>query len=90
MNLTNEVSLLDPFTQTIQDKDKIGSFDFINGNYTPEREKVRIEETHCLLVTVGRKVLEKEKFKKILKKIDEIRKIIRSCLFIVFYRIKAH
>ena len=60
---------------------KIRNFDFIRGNSTTEREKVRIEETFCTLVTVGGKFLQKKAFKNILKKIDEIRIIIRLIVF---------
>ena len=77
MTLQGEVTLLDPFTHTYQDFMKIRNFDFIRGNSTTEREKVRIEETFCTLVTVGGKFLQKKAFKNILKKIDEIRIIIR-------------
>ena len=77
MTLQSEVTLLDPFTHTFKDSKKIASFDFIRENSTTDREKVRIEETFCTLVTVGGKFLEKQTFKKVLKKIDEIRRIIR-------------
>ena len=77
MTLEDDVTLLDPFTHTEQDKNKIAIFDFIRENSTIEREKVRIEETYCTLVTVGGKLLEKKAFKKVLKKIDEIRRIFR-------------
>ena len=78
MTLEDEVTLLDPFTHTFQDSMKIWNFDFIRGNSTTEREKVMIDETFCTLVTVGGKFLEKKAFKMVLKKIDEIRKIIRG------------
>ena len=39
-------------------------------------EKVMVDQTFCTLVVVGGKYLEKNAFKKVLKKIDEIRKII--------------
>ena len=74
MTLEDEVSLLDPFTHTKQDHDKIENFDFYKKQ---ETEKVRIVETFCTLVTVSGKYLEKNNFKKVLKKIDEIRRIIR-------------
>ena len=77
MTLQDEVTLLDPFTHTKQDSKKIASFDFIRENSTTEREKVRIEETYCTLVSVAEKFLEKNTFKKVLKKIDEIRRAIR-------------
>ena len=75
MTLEDNITLLDPFTYTEQDTDKIKNFDFIIKKSAKER--VRIEETFCTLVTVGGKYLEKENFKKVLKKIDEIRRIIR-------------
>ena len=68
MTLQSEVTLLDPFTHTFQDSKKIANFDFIRGNSTTEIEKVRIEETSCTLVAVGGKFLEKQAFKKVLKK----------------------
>ena len=75
MTLQSEVTLLDPFTHTKHDRGKIYNFDFKRGK-TP-KEKVRIEETYCTLVAVGGKLLEKKAFKKVLKKIDEIRRIFR-------------
>ena len=80
MTLKNEgnVSLLDPFAHTTQDSDKIRKFDFVEGKSKGEKEKVRIEETYCTLVTVGGKFLEKKTFKNVLKKIDEIRRISRN------------
>ena len=78
MTLEDEVSLLDPFTHTNQDYDKIWNFDFISGDSTTEREKVMIDESFCTLITVGGKFLEKKTFRKVLEKIDEIRKIIRA------------
>ena len=77
MTLQGEVSLLDPFTHTYQNREKIVYLDFIGENSTTEREKVRIEETYCTLITVGGKFIDKKAFKKVLKKIDEIRRIIR-------------
>ena len=76
MTLQSEVTLLDPFTHTFEDSKKISGFDFIRDNSTTGIEKVRIEETSCTLVAVGGKFLQKQTFKKVLKKIDEIRKII--------------
>ena len=75
MTLEDEVSLLDPFTHTKQDNDKIEKFDFIRGNSTTERERVMIDQTFCTLVTVGGRFLEKRRFEKVLKKVDEIRRI---------------
>ena len=77
MTLEDEVSLLDPFTYTKQDSEKIWQFDSIRGDSTTEREKVKIDQTFCTLITVGGKFLEKKAFKMVLNKIDEIRKIIR-------------
>ena len=73
MKLEDEASLLDPFTHTKQDREKIINFDFKNS----ATERVRIEETFCTLITLGGRYLEKETFKKVLKKIDQIRRIIR-------------
>ena len=78
MTLESEVSLLDPFTHTEQDHKKIMNFDFIKYNSSKKREKVLIDQTFCTVVAVGGKFLEKKTFKKVLKKIDEIRKIIRA------------
>ena len=75
MTLKDEVTLLDPFTHTKQDREKIMNFDFIKENSTTEREKIMIDESFCTLIAVGGKFLEKIYFKKVLKKIDEIRKI---------------
>ena len=78
MTLEDEVSLLDPFTHTKQDHDKIKNFDFIRGDSTTEREKVMLDQTFCTLVTVGGQFLEKRRFEKVLKKVDEIRRIFRK------------
>ena len=75
-----DIRNLDPFTHTEQDREKIDDFNFIRGNSTTDREKVRIDETFCTLIAVGGKFLEKRTFKKVLKKIDEIRKIIKDRL----------
>ena len=77
MTLKDEVTLLDPFTHTEQDREKIMNFDFIGGKSTTEREKVMIDQTFCTLVVVGGKYLEKRTFQKVSKKIDKIRRIIR-------------
>lgn len=77
MTLEDGVNLLDPFTHTQQDSDKIFYFDFIGGKSTTEREKVMIDQTFCTLVVVGGKFLEKRAFQKVMKKIDKIRRIIR-------------
>ena len=80
MTLQGKVSLLDPFTHTQLDREKIINFDFIKENPATKGEKVMIDETFCTLVIVSGKFLEKSVFKKVLKKIDEIRRIIRLCL----------
>ena len=77
MTLEDEVTLLDPFTHTEQDREKILYFDFIRVKSTTEREKVMIDQTFCTLVVVSGKFLEKDNFQKVLKKIDKIRRIIR-------------
>ena len=78
MTLEGEVSLLDPFTHTKQNQEKIENFDFIRGeNSTTERSKVQIDQTFCTLVGVGGKFLEEKTFRKVMKKVDEIRKKIR-------------
>ena len=73
MTLQGEITILNSFSHTKQDREKIENFDFIRENSTSEKEKVRIEETSCTLVAVGGKFLKKQAFKKVLKKIDEIR-----------------
>ena len=78
MRLEDNVTLLDPFTYTKQNREKIINFDFLREQSAPER--VTIVETFCTLVTVGGKYLERKTFKKVLEKIDEIRKIIRVYL----------
>ena len=78
MTLEDEVSLLDPFTHTKQDREKIMNFDFIRGDSTTERERVMIDQTFCTLITVGGQFLEKRRFEKVLKKVDEIRRIFRK------------
>ena len=80
MTLDGEVSLLDPFTHTKLDREKILNFDFIKENSGKKAEKVMIDETFCTVVIVSGKFLEKSVFKKVLRKIDEIRRIIRLCL----------
>ena len=83
MTLQSKVTVLDPFTHTNQDREKIKKFDF-SREILSETEKVRIEETFCILVTVSGKYLEKKIFKKVLKKIDEIRRIIRMKIYQIF------
>ena len=77
MTLQGKVNLLDPFTHTEQDYYKITKFDFIRETLT-ERQKIRIDETYCTLVTVSGKYIKKNTFNKVQKKIDEIRRIIRA------------
>ena len=77
MTLHKEVTVLDPFTHTIQNAIKIWDFDFLGEHFTTESERVRVDETFCTLVLVGGRYLEKKEFKKVLQKIVEIRKIIR-------------
>ena len=76
MTLEDEVTLLDPYTHIEQDREKILYFDFIGGKSSREREKVMIDQTFCTLVVVSEQFLEKNTFKRVLKKIDTIRKII--------------
>ena len=76
MTLEDEVTLLDPYTHIEQDREKILYFDFIGGKSSREREKVMIDQTFCTLVVVSEQFLEKNTFKRVLKKIDAIRKII--------------
>ena len=78
MTLQDNVTLLDQFTFTLQDAEKILLFDFISSTSTPKEEKVKLEQTFCTLVAVGGKYLERETFTNVLKKIDEIREIIRK------------
>ena len=75
MTLEDNVTLLDPFAHTEQKSEKIWNFNSFREHSATE--KVAIVETFCTLVTVGGKYLETKTFKKVLKKIDEIRKIIR-------------
>ena len=73
-----DVSILDPFTHIKDDRDKIQNFNFWEQRQKKENtEKVKIDETFCTLVTVGGKFLEKKTFDKVIKKIDDIRRIIR-------------
>ena len=73
-----DVSILDPFTHIKDDRDKIQNFNFWEQRQKKENtEKVQIDETFCTLVTVGGKFLEKKTFDKVIKKIDDIRRIIR-------------
>ena len=85
MTLQDNVTLLDPFIHTKQDREKIKSFDFIRGNSTTKREKVMIDQTFCTLLTVGGQFLEKKAFTMVLKKIDEIRRIFRINILEIYY-----
>ena len=76
MTLHENVSLLDPFNHSKLDHEKISNYDFIKNNSTKKRGKVMIDQTFCTLVVVDGKFLEENAFKKVLEKIDEIRKII--------------
>ena len=77
MTLTGEMNLLDQFAHTEQDQNRILDLD-----NKKEKEKIGIiEETHCTIVTVGGKFLDKKRFIKVMEKIDEIRKIIRKHVF---------
>ena len=72
---------MDPFTHTAKDYEKIQNFDFFKDDSTKKRDKgvkITIDETFCSLVAVGGKFLEKKTFRRVLKMIDEIRKIIRA------------
>ena len=84
MTLQDNLTLLDPFIKTRKDREKVESFDFIRGNSTTEREKIKIDETFCTLITVGGQFLEKNTFEKVLKKVDEIRRIFRIKLLKIY------
>ena len=84
MTLQDNVTLLDPFAHTKHDQERTKNFDFIRGNSTTEREKIKIDETFCTLITVGGQFLEKNTFEKVLKKVDEIRKIFRIKLLKIY------
>ena len=74
-NLTEKgnIGILNPFTRTKEDINKIKNFDVL-GKSTENVEKVKVVEgTHCTLVMVGGKYLQKIEFTKVLKKIDKIR-----------------
>ena len=78
MNLHDNVSLLDPFTHTVQDGKEIKKYDF---EKKENRGKVKIDETFCTLVTVSGKYLEKNTFQTVMRKSDTIRTIIRKYMF---------
>ena len=76
MSLKDEenVSTLDPFTHTTHHSNEIRNFDFwVQRQNQKDREKVKIDETFCTLVTVGGKFLEKKLFRNVLMKIHQIR-----------------
>ena len=76
MTLKDEeiVTTLDPFTHTAKNSNKIRNFDFWDQRQNnEERDKVKIDETFCTLVTVGGKFLEKKLLKNVLMKIYQIR-----------------
>ena len=76
MTLRDEenVTTLDPFTHTGQNSNRIRNFDFWDQRQNnEERDKVKIDETFCTLVTVGGKFLEKKLFRNVLMKIFQIR-----------------
>ena len=76
MNLTGKenVNILDPFTHTREDTDKIDEMDVL-GTTGKKIEKVKVVDgTHCTLVLVAGKYLQKIEFRKVLKMVDEIRK----------------
>ena len=65
---------MDPYTHTTEDHLKIKNFDVL-GKSKGKKEKIKVVDgTHCTLVMVGGKYLQKIEFKKVLKKVDEIRK----------------
>ena len=97
MSLKDEenISTLDPFTHTTHHSNKIRNFDFwVQRQNTKEREKVKIDETFCTLVTVGGKFLEKKMLEKVLKKIYQIRRKVREYLSKIFnsisFSLKRH
>ena len=88
MTLQDNFTVLDPFVHTKHDREKIYNFDFIGGNSTTERDKVKIDQTFCSLVTVGGQFLEKKAFEMVLKTIDEIRRIFRIKILEIFFFLK--
>ena len=87
MSLKDEenVTLLDPFTHTQQDSDEIRNFDFwVETQKKEEREKVKIDETFCTLVTVGGQFLKKKIFQKVLRKIYKMRRRFREYLIKIY------
>ena len=78
MSLQDNLTLLDPFTHTQQKRDDVWNFDFIKNKKSKRKEKVHIDQSFCTLITVGGKFLEKKNFTNVLRKIDNIRRIIRD------------
>ena len=83
MTLQDNVTILDPFTHTQQERDKVVVFDFFGEKPIEKREKIRIEESFCTLVAVGGDFLEKKALIKVQKKIDEIRIKFRILILIL-------
>ena len=83
MTLQDNVTILDPFTHTKQERDKMVVFDFFSEKPIEKREKIRIEESFCTLVAVGGDFLEKKALIQVQKKIDEIRIKFRILILIL-------
>ena len=83
MTLQDNVTILDPFTHTQQERDKMVVFDFLSEKPIEKRGKIRIEESFCTLVAVGGDFLEKKALIKVQKKIDEIRIRFRILILIL-------
>ena len=83
MTLQDNVTILDPFTHTQQEKDKMNDFYFLGEKPMEKREKIRIEESFCTLVAVGGDFLEKKALIQVQKKIDEIRIKFRILILIL-------
>ena len=83
MTLQDNVTILDPFTHTKRERDKMVVFDFFSEKPIEKREKIRIEESFCTLVAVGGDFLEKKALIQVQKKIDEIRIKFRILILIL-------
>ena len=83
MTLQDNVTILDPFTHTKQERDKMVDFTVFSEKLMEKREKIRIEESFCTLVAVGGDFLEKKALIQVQKKIDEIRIKFRILIFIL-------
>ena len=71
---TGNIEILNPFTYTSEDTDKIKNFDVLEKS-KEKVEKVKVVDgTHCTLVLVGGKYLQKIEFRNVLKMVDKIRK----------------